>query len=128
MIKRDIGMEILEGLKAIKKGEARRFKVEVPSDIQNTRRHLKLSQLEFSELMNVSIKTLQDWEQGRRKPSGPACTLLEIAKKHPRILLSYTTQKSSPNVVLLSAKPSYTTQKSKPEVIRVKKARPLLHK
>ncbi|MDR3415615.1 MAG: helix-turn-helix domain-containing protein [Nevskia sp.] len=45
-----------------------------------------LSQGEFAMAMGVSVRTLQDWEQGRREPSGAAQTLLKIAAKHPRVL------------------------------------------
>ncbi|MBI4378160.1 MAG: type II toxin-antitoxin system MqsA family antitoxin [Nitrospinae bacterium] len=88
MRNRDISKEILEGIKAIKKGKGRRFKVELPSDVKKTRELLRLSQSAFAALMGVSIKTLQEWEQGRRKPSGPASALLRIANKHPDALLS----------------------------------------
>ena len=88
MKKRDIGQEILEGVKAIKEGKGRRFKVELPSDVKKIREDLNLSQSAFAALMGVSIKTLQEWEQGRRKPSGPASALLRIANRHPEALLS----------------------------------------
>lgn len=45
-----------------------------------------LSQSEFAGLMGVSVRTLQDWEAGRRQPSGAAQTLLRIAAQHPRIV------------------------------------------
>lgn len=45
-----------------------------------------LSQAQFARLMGVSVRTLQDWEAGRRNPSGAAQTLLRIASKHPRIV------------------------------------------
>ncbi|MBI3755252.1 MAG: helix-turn-helix domain-containing protein [Deltaproteobacteria bacterium] len=88
MKKRNIGQEILEGIKAIKKGEGKRFKIEVTADVKKTRDHLHLSQSAFAALMGVSVRTLQEWEQGRRKPSGPASALLRIANKHPESLLS----------------------------------------
>lgn len=88
MKKRDVGQEILEGVKAIKGGKGRRFEVELPSDVKKIRERLRLSQSAFAVLMGVSIKTLQEWEQGRRKPSGPASALLRIANRHPEALLS----------------------------------------
>jgi putative transcriptional regulator len=47
-----------------------------------------LSQAEFAQLLGVSARTLQDWEQGRREPTGAARTLLRVAAKHPKVLLS----------------------------------------
>jgi putative transcriptional regulator len=46
-----------------------------------------LSQSQFAKLVGVSVRTLQDWEQGRRAPSGPARTLLIVAERNPRALL-----------------------------------------
>lgn len=83
--KRDIGAEILEGLRQIKRGEVGRV-VNVP-DVAATREKTGLSQARFAELLGVSVRTLQDWEQGRRAPSGAARTLLMIAAKHPKVLL-----------------------------------------
>ena len=50
------------------------------------RAHVGLSQREFAELLGVSPRTLQDWEQGRREPTGAARTLLRVAVKHPEVL------------------------------------------
>lgn len=46
-----------------------------------------LSQTQFARLLGVSIRTLQQWEQGRRHPTGPARRLLAIAEKRPDVLL-----------------------------------------
>jgi putative transcriptional regulator len=46
-----------------------------------------LSQSQFAQLMGVSLRTLQEWEQGRRSPSGAARTLLAIAERNPQALL-----------------------------------------
>jgi len=48
---------------------------------------MNLSQSEFARLLGVSVRTLQDWEQGRRVPSGSARTLLQVAYKNPKALL-----------------------------------------
>jgi len=88
MKKRNIGQKILEGVKAIKEGKGRRIKIDLPSDVKKIREYLHLSQSAFAALMGVSIKTLQEWEQGRRKPSGPASALLRVANRHPEALLS----------------------------------------
>jgi putative transcriptional regulator len=50
-------------------------------------RRNRLSQSKFAALLGISQDTLQNWEQGRREPTGPAKVLLEIASKHPRVLL-----------------------------------------
>ena len=82
---RDIGVEILQGLREIKRGEIGRV-INVP-DVAKTRAKTGLSQARFAELLGVSVRTLQDWEQGRRAPSGAARTLLTIAAKNPNALL-----------------------------------------
>jgi len=84
--KRDIGREILEGLREIKRGEYGRA-VNVP-DVGKIRVKTGLSQSSFAELLGVSVRTLQDWEQGRRAPSGAARTLLLIADQGPSALLN----------------------------------------
>ncbi|MBE0616054.1 MAG: helix-turn-helix domain-containing protein [Burkholderiales bacterium] len=83
--KRNIGMEILEGIREIKRGEHGRI-VNVPS-VASVRERTGLSQSRFAELLGVSVRTLQEWEQGRRAPSGAARTLLLIAQKNPGALL-----------------------------------------
>ncbi len=83
--KRNIGLEILEGIREIKRGEHGRV-VNVPS-VASVRERTGLSQLRFAQLLGVSVRTLQEWEQGRRAPSGAARTLLLIAQKNPGALL-----------------------------------------
>src|SRR5437667_1877058 len=82
---RDIGAEILQGLREINRGEVGRV-INVP-DVAQTRKKTGLSQARFARLLGVSERTLQDWEQGRRAPSGAARTLLAIAAKNPKALL-----------------------------------------
>jgi|TARA_R110002096_G_C14180892_1_gene686904 putative transcriptional regulator len=82
---RDIGLEILDGIGQIKAGNAGRVSQFPP--ISEIREGVGLSQSEFAKLLGVSVRTLQEWEQGRRTPSGPAKTLLAIAHKNPRALL-----------------------------------------
>lgn len=83
--KRDVGMEILEGLRQLKRGDAGRV-INVPS-VTAIRERTGLSQSKFASLLGVSVRTLQEWEQGRRAPSGAARTLLMIAAKNPQALL-----------------------------------------
>jgi putative transcriptional regulator len=90
MTKRDIGLEILEGIQDIKAHKAggkvlRTHSLKEPDPPQVIRAKLKLSQAAFAGLMGVSLRTVQDWEQGRRKPSGPAEALLRIAEQKPEV-------------------------------------------
>ncbi len=82
---RNIGQEILTGLRQLKRGELGRV-VTLPP-ISKIRARTRLSQVDFARLLCVSVRTLQEWEQGRRLPSGPARMLLLIAYKNPRLLL-----------------------------------------
>ena len=84
--KRNVGREILEGLRELKRGEVGRV-INVP-DVGAIREKTGLSQSRFAELLGVSVRTLQDWEQGRRAPSGAARTLLLVADRNPRALLA----------------------------------------
>ena len=86
-MKRDIGQELLEGITAIKQGKGKRTTVHLPSDVKTIRAKTGLSQSAFAGLLGVSVRTLQEWEQGRRTPKGPAQALLRIADRHPEALL-----------------------------------------
>jgi len=73
----------------IKRGQqapSRRFTFQ-SADIREIRARLGLSQSEFALLIGVSVATLQNWEQGRRQPEGPARALLRIAAKNPKAVL-----------------------------------------
>jgi putative transcriptional regulator len=83
--KRNVGIEILEGLRELKRGEVGRV-VNVPA-VATIRERTGLSQAKFASLLGVSVRTLQEWEQGRRAPSGAARTLLMVAARNPRVLL-----------------------------------------
>jgi putative transcriptional regulator len=83
--KRNIGLEIRDGLRELKRGDYGRV-IEVP-DVAEIREKVGLSQSRFATLLGVSVRTLQDWEQGRRAPSGAARTLLLVADRNPRALL-----------------------------------------
>ncbi len=90
MSDRDIGIGILEGVREIKAHKAGRMtlrtrKLRQPAPPRKIRAKLQLSQAAFASLMGVSRRTVQDWEQGRRKPSGPAEALLRIAEQHPEV-------------------------------------------
>ena len=82
---RNIGLEILEGVRQLKRGQHGRV-INVPS-VSSIRERTGLSQAQFARLLGVSVRTLQEWEQGRRAPSGAARTLLQVAAKNPQILI-----------------------------------------
>ena len=91
MSERNIGLEILEGIREIKAYKAGEINLKTrvlkaPSSAKVIRSKLDLSQSAFAALMGVSPRTIQDWEQGRRQPKGPAKTLLRIAEQHPEVL------------------------------------------
>ena len=82
-------LQSLKEAKAISKGKAkasRRFKVEA-TDVKAVREQVGLTQDEFAKLIRVSIKTLQNWEQHRREPTGPAAALLKIVATEPKLAL-----------------------------------------
>ena len=90
MSKRDIGQEILDGVREIKafkksQGTLQTHTLTEPASPQVIRAKLKLSQSAFAGLMGVSLRTVQDWEQGRRKPCGPAEALLRIVEQKPEV-------------------------------------------
>jgi putative transcriptional regulator len=58
-----------------------------PDSIAAVRSRLGLSQAQFARAIGISLDTLQNWEQGRRQPTGPAKVLLKVAAKHPEVVL-----------------------------------------
>ena len=83
--RRDIGTEILEGIRQLKRDTHGRVH-NIPG-VAEIREATGLSQSRFAVLLVVSVRTLQDWEQGRRIPSGAARTLLQVAHKNPAALV-----------------------------------------
>ena len=78
--------DLLESVRQMKRGEAARItKVKLPQALE-ARQRMGISQHDFALLLGVSIRTLQDWEQGRREPTGAARTLIRVAEQHPRVL------------------------------------------
>ncbi|MEM6428973.1 MAG: helix-turn-helix domain-containing protein [Deinococcota bacterium] len=88
---RDLGQEILQGIQEINAGKIGRKYTAKSFSIIRTREALNLSQQQFAELLGISVRTLQDWEQGRREPSGAAQTLLKVASHHPEVLRELVT-------------------------------------
>jgi putative transcriptional regulator len=85
---RDLGKELLESIADIKAGRGLRRATAMPVKVSGLRHSLSLTQLEMSAILGVSIRTLQEWEQERRKPSGAAESLLHIMESHPEIFCS----------------------------------------
>lgn len=91
---RNIGQEILAGIQEIKEWQQGKKKLKVtnaalPSacDVAKIRQKLKLDQEDFADLMGVSVRTLQNWEQMRREPQGAAKSLLRVAEISPEAIL-----------------------------------------
>ena len=84
--KRNIGEELLQAIRDVKAGRhGAKYKVKA-NEIVAARVKSGLSQTEFAAALKISPRTLQQWEQGRRQPSGAAETLLKIVARHPEIL------------------------------------------
>jgi len=78
--------DLLLSVRQMKAGKAARTSVVVLTPAADARAKVGVSQSEFATLLGVSVRTLQDWEQGRRQPSGAAKTLLRIAARTPEAI------------------------------------------
>jgi len=85
------GGEILRG----KRRPSRRFEIPEP-DVRAVRERHGLSQDQFAALMGISVGTLRNWEQGRRKPRGPARVLLIVAARHPEAVFGTVNRMRKP--------------------------------
>ncbi len=84
--KRNVGEELLQAIRDVKAGRhGAKYRVEA-NDIVAARVKSGLSQAQFAAALKISARTLQQWEQGRRQPSGAAETLLKIVARHPDVL------------------------------------------
>ena len=81
---RDLAAELLQSVREMKAGQVQ----VVVSPVVEARKNTGLSQSQFAALLGVSVRTLQGWEQGRKRPSGAARTLLAIASTNPKALLA----------------------------------------
>ena len=82
-----LGLRLLESVRQMKAGQAARV-TKIPLNEVTQARHLTgLSQAQFAEALSISKRTVQEWEQGRRSPSGAAQALIRIATRHPEVLL-----------------------------------------
>jgi DNA-binding transcriptional regulator YiaG len=84
-------------------------------DVIDLRRRLGLSQPVFASALNVSAATARSWEQGVKPPSGPAKRLLQVAKRHPAIILEFVqervSERASRSAVREPVKPTYAAAK-----------------
>ena len=94
--KRDIGAELLASVREMKAGQAGHVHRMPVSKVAEARSKSGLSQPQFALLLGVSARTLQDWEQGRRQPSGAARTLLAIAVRRPEVLRDVLIEEPAP--------------------------------
>ncbi|MGV8921271.1 MAG: helix-turn-helix domain-containing protein [Pseudomonas sp.] len=83
---RNIGDELLQAIRDVKAGHVGAQYSVLPNEIVETRVKCGLSQTQFAKALRISARTLQQWEQGRRHPSGAAETLLKIVSRHPEVL------------------------------------------
>jgi putative transcriptional regulator len=83
---RDLNAELLQAIDDIRAGHVKRYAVKPESPITQARLKAGFSQSSFAALLGVSVRTLQEWEQGRREPTGAAKTLLKVAIVHPEVL------------------------------------------
>jgi putative transcriptional regulator len=82
----ELGLKLLRSVREMKAREfARATPVEV-NDVVQARQGTGLSQSEFASALSISKRTLQEWEQGRRSPSGAAQALIRLARKHPELV------------------------------------------
>jgi putative transcriptional regulator len=79
---RDLEAELVESVRQMKRGEG----TVVYSPVIAARQNFKLTQAQFAQLLGVSVRTLQGWEQGRKQPSGAARTLITLAQRNPKAL------------------------------------------
>lgn len=91
-MKEELFNELLESVRQagqIRKdrSKASRHTVIEEPDVHAIRKKYEMSQQEFSLLLGISVATLRNWEQGRRKPQGPARVLLKIVEKNPKVIL-----------------------------------------
>lgn len=81
-----LGLKLLHSVREMNAGKAARVTTVEPGEVAQARLNSGLSQAEFAEALGISKRTLQEWEQGRRSPSGAARSLIRIAKRHPKII------------------------------------------
>ncbi len=88
MTKRDIGAEIIAGLKELRDSPESLKRYEfAPADVKSIREEFEMSQKQFADFLMISVRTLQKWEQGKRYPDGAAHALLRVMEREPDAVL-----------------------------------------
>ncbi len=82
----DLGRKLLQSVREMKARKFARVTAVPLNEVVEARQSTGMSQAEFASALCISKRTLQEWEQGRRAPSGAAQALIRIARKHPRIV------------------------------------------
>lgn len=81
-----LGLKLLQSVREMKAKQAARITNIEPNEVAQARQSTGLSQTQFAQALSISKRTLQEWEQGRRSPSGAAQALIRIAKRHPQVV------------------------------------------
>ena len=81
-----IGLKLLQSVKEMQARQFSRASEVAVNEVVEARRSAGMSQAEFAAALHISKRTLQEWEQGRRSPTGAAKALVRIAKNHPAVL------------------------------------------
>ena len=83
---RELGEKLLQSVREMTAGKAARVTRGAPNEVAAARLKTGLSQAQFAKALRISARTLQEWEQGRRQPSGAAQALIQIAFRHPEVI------------------------------------------
>ncbi len=86
MSSQELGNKLLQSVKEMKAGQIARSTQVNPNEVAAARFKTGLSQVQFAQALQISARTLQEWEQGRRQPSGAAKALIQIAFRHPEVI------------------------------------------
>ena len=82
----DLGKKLLQSIREMKTGKIARATQVTPNEVAAARLKTGLSQIQFAKALHISPRTLQEWELGRRNPSGAAQALIQIAFRHPEVI------------------------------------------
>jgi putative transcriptional regulator len=78
--------DFARALTSRQRARLKRGEIDGGEDVRDLRRFVGLSQVQFAAALGISVHTLRNWEQGRRRPHGPALALLRVAARHPGVL------------------------------------------